>query len=194
LVLHRSGAAKVIAIGASLGGVAAIEHVLSGFMASVPPVVLVLHMQAGMAKLLADQLDVRLPLSVKQAASGDILKKGQVLIAPYGMHMKVIKHLGQVAVECFNGPKVQHALPSADVLFESVAEVFGADSVGVILTGVGADGARGLLKMRELGAATIGQDEDTCVVYGMSKAAKEMGAVAHELPIHKISSKILSFV
>ena len=183
---------KVIAIGASTGGVEALDVLLSRLSVRVPPVVLVLHMPVGFTKLLAARLDGILSVSVKEAESGDFLATGKILIAPAGKHMKVVNLNGRWAVECFVGPKVQSVIPSADVLFESVAETFGANGIGTILTGMGGDGARGLLKMRESGAATIGQDRATSAIYGMPKVAKEMGSVQYELPLDKIADKIMS--
>ncbi|MCL2855887.1 MAG: CheB methylesterase domain-containing protein [Defluviitaleaceae bacterium] len=187
------GLGKIIAIGASTGGVEALGQLLSGLPDSAPPVLLVIHMQAGMTRLFANHLDGDIKLSVKEAVDGDVLKKGQVFIAPSGKHMRVISRNGQqVFVECKAGAKVQSCIPSADVLFDSVADVFKQNAIGVILTGVGADGARGLLRMREKGASTIGQDEQSSAVYGMPKVAMEMGAVQHQLPLNRIANKILS--
>ena len=189
-----SGSQKIIAIGASTGGVDAVENVLSSFPARTPPIVLAIHMQAGITKLFADQLDDTLPLSVKEAETGDILVPNQVLIAPAGKHMKIVNNAGKLTVECFLGPKVQFVIPSVDVLFESIAKEAKGRAVGVLLTGIGADGARGLMAMRNSGAETIGQDEKTSIVYGMPKVAMEMGAVMHQLPLGQIAGKILSLV
>ncbi|MCL2216272.1 MAG: CheB methylesterase domain-containing protein [Defluviitaleaceae bacterium] len=192
--MHSTLNQKVVAIGASTGGVDALERVLSQFPASMPPIVLAVHMAKGMTKLLANRFDDQLKLTAKEAETGDLLERGTVLIAPAGKHMKVINKNGRLAVECFIGPKVNHVIPSVDILFESLAPLTGKNAVGVILTGIGADGARGLVAMRDNGAATIGQDEKTCVVYGMPKVAKDMGAVQHELPLDLIAGKILSLV
>ena len=188
------GNKSLIAIGASTGGVDALDKILSRFSASTPPVVLVLHMPVGMTKLLAHRMDTELAMSVKEAETGDLLTRGQVLVAPSGKHMKIVRRQGKLTVECFIGQKVQHVMPSADVLFESVANEIGSNAIGVILTGIGADGATGLLKMRNRGAKTIGQDEETCVVYGMPKVAREMSAVEYELPLNQIANKIISLV
>jgi len=185
---------KVIAIGASTGGVEAIETLISRLPASVPPVVLVLHMPIGFTKLLATRLNGLYSVAVKEARTGDLLKYGQVLLAEAGKHMITLNKDGALTVECYAGPKVQHVIPSADVLFESVAKVSQKNAIGVILTGMGADGARGLLAMRKAGASTIGQNRETCAIYGMSKVAKEMGAVQYELPLNEISDKILSLI
>ena len=188
------GVHKVIAIGASTGGVDALEKVLSGFSSSIPPVLIVQHMPPHFTRLFAERLDAILKLSVKEAKTGDRLEPGQVLLAPGGKHMRLINKMGRLEVECFEGEKVQFVIPSADVLFESIAQVSGLSSIGVILTGVGGDGARGLLKMRASGAQTIGQDKATCEIYGMPKVAYEMGAVEHVLPLRQIAAKVMSLV
>jgi len=182
---------KIIAIGASTGGVAALEELFAGFAPNIPPTVLVIHMPVGFTKLFALRLNEEFPFTIKEAQNRDVLQPGQLLVAPAGRHMKIVSRGGIRAVECFSGPKVQYVIPAADVLFESVARVCGADAVGVILTGMGADGADGLLKMRQKGAVTIGQNKETCAIYGMSKVAKEIGAVQHELPLGQIAQKIM---
>jgi two-component system chemotaxis response regulator CheB len=183
---------KVIAIAASTGGVAALEKVFSLLPEWLPPIVLVLHMQPGIANIFAKQVDSTTRLSAKAATTGDFLQKGRVLVAPSGMHMRVVKKDGKHAVECKPGEKVQFVIPSADVLFDTVAKEFGRNALGVVLTGIGADGAEGLLKMRKLGARTIGQDEKTSTVYGMPKVAYEKGAVEAQLPLNQIANKIIS--
>jgi len=188
------GARKVIAIAASTGGVEALEKVLARFPGSAPPIVVVLHMPPGFTKIYATRLNGKLNISVKEAQTGDVLKQGQALIAPAGKHMQIINNSGKVQINCFHGEKVQSVIPSADVLFDSVADMFRQNAIGVILTGMGADGARGLLKMREYGATTIGQDKATSAIYGMPKVAKEMGSVMHELPLDQIADKVLSSI
>ena len=188
------GTQKIIAIGASTGGVAALDKLLSGFPKLMPPILIVQHMPPHFTRLFAERLDAVLKLSVKEAKTGDFLTPGQVLIAPGGKHMKLIKINGKLAVECYVGEKVQFVMPSADVLFDSVAQLVGPSAIGVILTGVGCDGANGLLKMRERGAITIGQDKASSEIYGMPKAAYEMGSVKHVLPLGHISTKILSLL
>jgi len=185
---------KLIAIGASTGGVEALEKLLADFPANVAPTIIVIHMPLGFTSLFAKRLDSKLAPTIKEAETGDFLETGVVLIAPAGKHMKLVSRQGKYAVECFVGPKVQSVIPSADVLFESVADLPGLNSVGVILTGLGADGAAGLLKMRNKGAKTIGQDKASCTIYGMPKVAFENGAVQFQLPLDQIASKILSLV
>jgi len=189
-----NGISKVIAIGASTGGVEALEAILTKLPASIPPVVLVLHMPIGFTKLYAARLNGRLPLAVKEAASGDILTNGQILIAPAGQHMTVKAQSGQFKIVNYIGEKIQGVMPAADVLFESLASITGKDAIGIILTGMGADGAKGLLKMRQAGARTIGQDKATSAVYGMPKVAYEMGAVEYQLPLDKIVGRLLMLV
>ena len=183
---------RIVAIGASTGGIEALEQVFSRLPASIPPILLVVHLPKGFTKLYAARLSASYNYIFKEAQTGDEVVGGQVLIAPAGKHMRVKSERGRLIVECMEGDKVQYVIPSADVLFESVANVVGNRSVGVILTGMGADGARGLKKMRECGAVTIGQDRETCVVYGMPKVAIEIGAVEHILPIYQVADKIIS--
>lgn len=189
-----TGSQKVIAIGASTGGVAALTELLSSFPATIPPVLIVLHMPENFTRIFAEKLDLSLKMSVKEAQQGDLVVPGQVLIAPGGKHMKLAKKGGSLITECFVGERVQFVIPSADVLFDSVADLVGRNAIGVILTGIGGDGARGLLKMRQQGAKTIGQDKETSAIYGMPRAAFEMGAVEHVLPLDKIAAKILSLL
>jgi len=186
------GARKVVAIGTSTGGVTALERVLGGLPADIPPILVVIHMPPGFTKLMAQRFDEMYKFSVKEAQTGDIIKQGQVLVAPAGLHMKVVSNQGRPTIECFNGPKMHYVIPAADILYESVAELFGNKAVGVIMTGMGSDGAEGLLKMRKAGAATIGQDRKTCTIYGMSKVAKDRGAVQHEIPLSEIANKIMT--
>ena len=185
---------KAVVIGASTGGIEALENVFSRLPKEIPPMLLVVHMPAGFTKLYAARLEAMYKFSFKEAETGDELVDGRVLIAPAGRHMQIVSSRGALTVDCFFGEKVQYVIPSADVLFESAAKTLNANAIGVILTGMGADGARGLLKMKESGAQTIGQDRDTCVVYGMPKVAAELGALTHVVPIVKVAEKIMSLV
>jgi len=189
-----AGTRKIIAIAASTGGVEALEQLISSFPATIPPVVLVLHMPPGFTKMFAARLNGKFAVSVKEAQSGDYLELGQILVAPAGKHMQIVSRMGKLAVDCFLGEKINSVMPSADVLFESVADLQRQNAVGVILTGLGGDGAKGLLKMKNQGAPTIGQNKETSAIYGMPKVAKEMGAVQYELPLNRIAEKILSLV
>lgn len=188
------GSKKVIAIASSTGGTDALEKILRVLPVTVPPLVVVQHMPSGFTKLFADRLNAVYRLDIKEADTGDYLKQGQMLLAPADRHMRLVRQQGKLAVECFIGTKMHGVMPAADVLFESVAELVKANAIGVVLTGMGADGARGLMLMHNAGAKTIGQDAATCVVYGMPKVARDLGAVDFELPIDKIAEKIMSLV
>lgn len=179
----------IIAIGASTGGTEAIRDVVKGFNIDIPGVVVVQHMPPGFTAMYAERLNSQCRVSVKEARTGDRVMSGQVLIAPGDAHMKVVRINGVYQVECRQGAKVNGHCPSVDVLFDSVAKVSGNNAVGIILTGMGKDGARGLLEMRKAGARTIGQDETTSVVYGMPKEAYDNGAVQCQMGIDKISAK-----
>ena len=187
-----SNSSKVVAIGASTGGIEALEQVFSRLPAIIPPILLVVHLPLGFTKLYSARLSATYRYVFKEAQTGDEVVGGQVLVAPAGKHMVVKSERGKLVVDCYEGEKVQYVIPSVDVLFESVAKVLEDKAVGVILTGMGADGARGLKKMRECGASTIGQNRETCVVYGMPKVAKDIDAVEHVLPIYEVAGKIMS--
>ena len=188
------GSQKIIVIGASTGGVAALEELLSGFHAAMPPILIVQHMPPNFTHLFAEKLNTELKLTVKEAESGDRLVPGRVLIAPGGKHMKLVKRGANLCVDCYHGERVQFVMPSADVLFDTVADLVGKNAIGAILTGIGGDGAKGLLKMRNTGARTIGQDKESCEIYGMPKAAFEIGAVEFVLPLNRIANKIMSLI
>lgn len=185
---------KIIAVASSTGGVEAFEKVISQLPRDVPPILLVQHMPSGFTQFFAERLDGMYPHNIKEAKSGDYLLRGQVLIAPAGNHMQLIKKGDKLAVDCFMGPKIHGVIPAADILFESVANIQRRNAVGVVLTGMGADGGRGLMLMHNNGAKTIAQNEETCVVYGMPKVAKDLGAVDYELPIYQIAGKIMDIV
>lgn len=185
------GDKRIIAIASSTGGTNALEDILRHLPSDAPPIVVVQHMPSGFTKLFADRLNAVYKLEIREAKSGDILKQGQLLLAPAEQHMKLIKRDNVLAVECFTGVKIHGVMPAADVLFESVAEHAKANAVGVILTGMGADGGKGMMLMHNAGAKTIGQNKETCVVYGMPKVAKDLGAIDYELPLLKIADKIM---
>lgn len=185
----------LIAIGASTGGTEAIFSVVKEFDTDIPGIVIVQHMPEGFTKMYADRLNNNCRVSVKEAKTGDVVAPGQVLLAPGGeCHMRLVKVNGVYQVECRKGDKVSGHRPSVDVLFESVAKTAGANSLGIILTGMGADGSKGLLSMREAGAATIGQDESTCVVYGMPKVAYDIGAVMYQEKLQDIPARTCSLI
>lgn len=180
----------VIAIGASTGGTEAIQTVLQGFSRDMPGTVVVQHMPPVFTGMYAARLNSTCPVEVKEARTGDLVVPGRVLIAPGDQHMRIKRLNDGYRVECFSGDKVNGHRPSVDILFESVAAQAGSNSIGVILTGMGQDGAKGLLAMRRSGAATLGQDERSSVVYGMPKAAFELGAVQEQAALQAISQKI----
>ena len=181
---------KVIAIGASTGGTEAIFNVIKGFMPDVPGIVIVQHMPPGFTRMYAERLNNQCHVAVKEAKTGDRVLPGQVLLAPGDAHMRLVSMSDGYQVECKPGEKVSGHCPSVDVLFESVAKAAGANAIGVILTGMGGDGANGLLKMRQAGAETIGEAESTCVVYGMPKVAYDIGAVKYQVPLDNVCSKV----
>ncbi|MBC3797070.1 protein-glutamate methylesterase/protein-glutamine glutaminase [Acetobacterium tundrae] len=181
----------IIAIGASTGGTDAIYAVVSRLPRDMPPIVIVQHMPPVFTKLYADRLNNTCELEVKEAEDGDVLKPGRVLIAPGSYQMRIVKRGTGYIVKCTQEEKVSGHCPSVDVLFSSVAEAAGKQSIGVILTGMGKDGAEGLLKMKKKGAYTIGQDEKTSIVYGMPMVAYNIGGVEKQLPLEKISDEIV---
>ncbi len=185
----------VVAIGASTGGTEAIATVLKEFDTDIPGVVIVQHMPPKFTEMYAQRLDNMCKVRVKEAKTGDLVLPGQVLIAPGGdAHMQLVKVNGTYQVVIKNGPKVNGHCPSVDVLFQSVAEVVKDNAVGIILTGMGGDGAKGLLAMKKAGARTIGQDESTCIVYGMPKVAYEIGAVEYQEKLPEIAKRTYSIL
>jgi two-component system chemotaxis response regulator CheB len=182
---------SLIAIGASTGGTEAIRVVLEGLPPDSPPVLIVQHIPPVFSRAFADRLDRICAVKVREAASGDRLQRGLALIAPGDYHLLLRKANAGPAVELKQGPRVCYQRPSVDVLFHSIADTPGVKPIGVILTGMGNDGASGLLKLREAGAPTIGQDERTCAVYGMPKEAARIGAVQHVVPLPRIANTIL---
>lgn len=184
----------IIAIGASTGGTEAIFDIINSFPREMPGIVIAQHMPAGFTRMYAERLNNYCKMEVKEAEQGDLIVQGRVLIAPGNFHMKIDKKEGLYIVECFNGEKVNGHRPSVDVLFNSVAEKAGGNAIGIILTGMGYDGAKGLLNMKQKGAITIGQDEKSCVVYGMPKVAYNIGAVMEQISLENIPQKIISII
>jgi len=191
---HLRGARKIIAIGASTGGTEATLEVLKKLPADMPGIVVTQHMPAGFTKMYADRLNRICALDVKEAQNGDRLDDGIVLIAPGDFQMRVHKDSKGFYVTCKPGEKVSGHRPSVDVLFESVAETVGKNAIGIILTGMGKDGADNLLKMHKSGAFTIGQDQESCVVYGMPKVAYDMGGVDVQSDVEDIATVILKYL
>lgn len=185
---------KVVAIGASTGGTEAIFNVVKRFNPDIPGTVIVQHMPPGFTKMYADRLNNQCRVRVKEAENGDIVERGRILIAAGDKHMRLVRSGDTYRVECKPGEKVSGHCPSVDVLFKSVAEAAGRNAVGVILTGMGGDGAKGLLAMRRAGAHTIGEAEQTCVVYGMPKVAYDIGAVEFQMPLENVAAKIYNIL
>lgn len=184
---------KVIAIGASTGGTQALQHVLSALPADAPGTVIVQHMPERFTTSFAQRLNELCAMEVKEAESGDSVTPGKVLIAPGNRHTLLRRSGAKYYVDVKNGPLVCRQRPSVEVLFNSVARYAGQNAVGVIMTGMGGDGADGMLKMKENGAITIAQDESSCVVFGMPKEAIRRGGVDHILHLHKIPEAILRY-
>lgn len=182
----------LICIGASTGGTEAIREVLTGLPASTAGIVIVQHMPEYFTGAFARRLNSLCAVTVKEAADGDPVLAGQALIAPGNRHMMVVRTGRTYRVAIKDGPHVSRHRPSVDVLFRSAAQAAGSNAIGVILTGMGDDGAQGLLEMRQAGAATIAQDEESCVVYGMPKEAVQRGAAAKILPLRGIAGAIVS--
>ncbi len=188
--LSVKGNNLVVAIGASTGGTEAIFSVVKDYGTDIPGIVIVQHMPPGFTEMYAKRLNDQCRIRVKEARTGDRVLPGHALIAPGGdMHMHLVKVNGAYQVEVKKGPKVNGHCPSVDVLFDSVAKAAGSCAVGIILTGMGGDGAKGLLAMRKAGARTIGQDESTCVVYGMPKVAYDLGAVEYQEKLTDIAGR-----
>lgn len=183
---------RIIAIGASTGGTQAITEVITALPPAVPGIVIVQHMPPVFTKSFADRLNSLSSIDVKEAANGDRVLRGTALIAPGDKHMAVKRNGAMYYVEIMDGPPVNFVRPAVDVLFRSVALHAGKNAVGVILTGMGEDGARGLKEMKEAGAYTVAQDEATSVVYGMPKKALEMGGVDKVAPLNDVARTILA--
>jgi len=182
---------KMIAIGASTGGPRAIETVLQAFPPNAPGVLIVQHMPESFTGEFARRLDKSCPMTVREARDGDQVVQGLALIAPGNRHMYVKKNGATYQVRVKDGPPVQYQRPSVDVLFQSVAREAQSNAVGVLLTGMGADGARGLLQMRQSGAHTIAEHESTTIVYGMPAEAAKLGAVVEQLPLPEVAQAIM---
>lgn len=189
IVIRRSDV--VIALGASTGGTEALEQVIRSFPEDMPPVIVVQHMPAGFTKLYSERLDRSCRVSVKEAEDGDRLRQGLVIIGAGEHHLRLCKDTRGYYVTSKTGDKVSGHCPSVDVMFSSVAEVAKDNAIGAILTGMGRDGAEGLLKMRNAGAFTVGQDKETCVVYGMPMEAYKLGAVCVQAPLYRIADIII---
>lgn len=192
--LVRSSSISVLAIGASTGGPDALRTFLRSMPENCPPIVIVQHMPEAFTGPFAKRLDKNARINVREAANGDTLKTGLALLAPGSHHMEVTpcrNNRGVMKVVLTNGKLVSRHRPSVDMLFRSLAVSVGATASAVILTGMGQDGADGMLEMRNAGSHTFGQDQDSCVVYGMPKIARSIGAVETELPLEQLPAAVL---
>lgn len=184
---------SIIAIGTSTGGTQALEAVLTSLPRVSPGMVIVQHMPENFTAAFAKRLNELCDIEVKEAAHGDRVIPGRALIAPGGKHMLLKRSGAQYHVDVIDGPLVSRHRPSVNVLFRSVAQQAGKNALGIIMTGMGDDGAQGLKEMLEAGAETLGQDERSCVVYGMPKEAHKLGATQREVPLSKIPSEIMNY-
>ncbi|MEY4748660.1 MAG: hypothetical protein RIQ60_874 [Pseudomonadota bacterium] len=191
--VHALAVNKPVVIGSSTGGTQALELVLTSLPADAPGIAITQHMPERFTAMYASRLDTLCAMNVREARDGDRLERGVALIAPGGRHMQLRKAAGQYYVNIVDGPPVNRHKPSVDVLFRSAADCAGADSLGIIMTGMGDDGARGMKQMHDGGARTIAQDEESCVVFGMPKEAIRLQAVDAILPLDAIAHAILQF-
>jgi two-component system chemotaxis response regulator CheB len=185
---------KIIAIGASTGGTEALKDVLLKAPLNTPGILIVQHMPPHFTTAFAERLNRICQIEVREAKDGDSVLNGQALIAPGNFHMLLRRSGARYYVNVKDGPLVHHQRPAVDILFNSVAQYAGGNAIGVILTGMGADGAQGLMKMKEAGAKTIAQDEASCVVFGMPKEAIKLGAVDRVAPLEKIPQEIIQLI
>lgn len=186
LVAMTATTDSIIVIGTSTGGTQALEEILSKIPRTCPGIAVVQHMPEKFTAAFAKRLDGLCEVDVKEAETGDRLIPGRVLIAPGGHHLEVQRSGAQYVAKVFRGPSVNRHCPSVDVLFRSAARAAGRNAMGIIMTGMGDDGARGLLEMRQVGCRTIAQDEQSCVVFGMPKEAINMGAAKEVMPLSQI--------
>jgi len=185
---------KLIAIGASTGGTVALAELIAKLPANIPGVIIVQHMPGGFTDSFAQRLNTLSKVEVKEAQDGDIIGKGRVLVAPGDLHVVVRRDGGNYRVKLGTGKKVSGHRPSVDVMFNSVATHVGANAIGIILTGMGSDGAKGMLSMKQSGALTIAQDEKSSVVWGMPKVACEIGGVCFVEPLEKIVKRVVELL
>jgi two-component system chemotaxis response regulator CheB len=199
VVTHLSSAMikttdTIIAIGSSTGGTEAVKEVLEVLPPNTPPILITQHMPERFTKTWADRMNQLCRISVKEAEDGDSVLPGHALVAPGSYHMSLVRSGARYSVRITQDPPVNRHRPSVDVLFDSVAQYAGANAVGVILTGMGGDGAKGMLAMKQAGAYTIAQDEASCVVFGMPKEAIKLGGVDKILPLGDIAGAVLTHV
>jgi len=184
---------QLVAIGTSTGGTQALEAVLTRLPATVPGIVIVQHMPEKFTAMFAERLDGLCQIEVREARNGDRVLPGLALIAPGGRHMMLKRNGAQYVVDVADGPLINRHKPSVDVLFRSVAKFAGANALGIIMTGMGDDGARGMKEMHDAGAKTIAQDESSCVVFGMPKEAIKLGGVDQTMPLQQIPGAIVGY-
>jgi len=184
---------RLVAFGTSTGGTQALELVLRQLPPTCPGIVIVQHMPEKFTAMFAERLDGLCEVEVREARDGDRVRPGLALIAPGGRHMMLRRSGAQYHVEVRDGPLVNRHKPSVDVLFRSVAQAAGRNALGIIMTGMGDDGARGLKDMRDAGAATVAQDEASCVVYGMPKEAVKLEAASRVLPLQHIAAEVMTW-
>jgi two-component system chemotaxis response regulator CheB len=182
---------KIIAIGASTGGTEALASVLENLPKTTPGIIIVQHMPAGFTKMYAERLNRVCNMAAREAADGDRIETGTILVAAGEYHLRLHKDARGYYISSKRGDKVSGHCPSVDVMFQSVSEVARNNAIGIILTGMGADGAKGLLEMKKAGAYTIGQDKETCVVYGMPMVAFNIGAVTKQAPLQAIPKMLM---
>ncbi|MFH1009660.1 MAG: chemotaxis response regulator protein-glutamate methylesterase [bacterium] len=185
---------KVVAIGASTGGTEALREILVRFPFNAPGTVVVQHMPEHFTRAFAERLHSLCAVEVREAQTGDTVTNGKVLIAPGNKHMLLNRSGATYTVVVKDGPRIHHQRPSVDVLFESVARYAGANAIGVILTGMGTDGAKGLMDMRQAGAHTLAQDEKSCVIFGMPREAIQLGAAEKVVPLPNMAREIVSLL
>lgn len=185
---------KLVLIGASTGGTEAIRAVLERLPAEMPPIAIVQHIPAMFSRAFAERLDTICALDVREAADGDELRPGLALVAPGNFHLLLQRDTGRYRARVSDGPMVWHQRPAVDLLFKSAVEAAAPHTVAVLLTGMGRDGAEGLLALRQRGARTIAQDEESCVVYGMPRAAAELGAAEKIVPLARMAESILAAI
>ena len=185
---------KIIAIGASTGGTEALREVITRMPRDAPGILVVQHMPAKFTASFAERLDTLSDMNVKEAEDGDTVVNGQVLIAPGNFHMLLKRSGARYYVAVKTGPMVHHQRPAVDILFKSVAQVAGSNALGIILTGMGSDGAEGMVHMKQAGAMNIAQDEQSCVVFGMPKEAIKTGAVDKVVPLIRIAQTALNMI
>jgi two-component system chemotaxis response regulator CheB len=191
--LHTLAVNKPVVIGSSTGGTQALEQILTALPGDSPGIAIVQHMPEKFTAMYADRLDGLCAMNVREARDGDRLERGVALIAPGGRHLQLRKAGGQYFAVVIDGPPVNRHKPSVDVLFRSVAECARRDALAIILTGMGDDGARGMKQLHDLGARTLAQNEETCVVFGMPKEAIALGGVDDILPLGRMAPAILAF-